>query len=127
MTAKDILANAAGLLSEIDAAEYETYAVSWFNLLIAEMFYVNNRILMYKKMHDSVLDEPPFITDIEDEIEYEWELTSQAFVFGVCKMIYLQENDPSMLGFYEQKYTAAVNDADRNVVSADYETYNSAW
>lgn len=108
-TGSDILKSVASVLSENTVAPYKPYAVEWINLLIEEMFRVNNRLRRSKGLPE--FEVPPTIYSINETIDYEWELT-RAFVYGVCKLIYLQENDPALLSLYSQEYAMAVNDVD---------------
>ena len=106
MNGTDLLNAAAALMQTDDATEYNAFAPTYINLVLAETYRTNNALRESKGLE--ALTSIPQIAALEDGITYEEELLTQALPLGVLCRIYVDEDDNAKLSMYKQEYAAAV-------------------
>ena len=108
MTGQEILKITLDLLYE-ETNEYDIYAVSILNMMIAELFETENQIRW--ATGKSPLEETPYLTELKEEVPYDERLTRGAMPFGLASYIILDDNDMGRVGYFRQLYVNAVNSA----------------
>ena len=116
MTGQDLLARALALMAETDTsdADYQTLAVPYINMVLAEVFDVNNRIRAYNGKEE--LDEIPEIQSLDDEIECEDKLLKLALPYGLAAKLFFDEHDNARLSMLNEEFANRVGQCDRWVV-----------
>ena len=90
-----------------DTEEYESFVVPHFNMLLHELFSINN--IARQRNKKEVLTQPPRVADTDDENPYEWQLDN-AVLYGLAAKL-LTAGEQGLEGVYMQMYSAAVKDA----------------
>ncbi len=103
MKAKDIFYTAVTLMfgEEADRVDYKPFYINILNILIAENYYANQSLRRMRGKEE--MTSIPYITDMEEELEYEDEFTRQILPYGVAGYIYT-DDDKSMGSEYKNKY-----------------------
>lgn len=113
MTGADLLSAAAAIMHLGDTAGYLELAPEFINLVLAETFEVNNRLMLAKG--GAELDAIPSVSTLDEEIPYDEALSRLALPLGLVCRLYADEDNNAMLSLYKQEYALAVNAADRCV------------
>jgi hypothetical protein len=103
MKAKDIFNTAVTLMfgEEADRVDYKPFYINILNILIAENYYANQSLRRMRGKEE--MTSIPYITDMEEELEYEDEFTRQILPYGIAGYIYT-DDDKSMGSEYKNKY-----------------------
>lgn len=117
MTGNELLTRARALFSETDTADEDvrTLAVPSINMVLAEVFDVNNRIRSY--LGKDKLETVPEIGSLDDEINCEEKLLRLALPYGLAAKLYFEEENNPRLSMFNQEYANRVNQCDRWVVA----------
>ena len=118
MDGNELLKRAMALYGEIDTSDEDnrTLAVPQINMLLAEVFEVNNR--MREHAGKEKLEAVPEISSLSDTIECEDKLLRLALPYGLAAMLYFGEEDnDGRLSMFKQEYAERVNQCDRWVVA----------
>ena len=112
MLADDILTNAMALMFEERQRnpDYVKYAPQYINMLLPETLGVNNELRKIKGKEP--MEAPPIITSLEDDVDYEDELTRTALPWGLAAWLLMGDEEgryPDYMTMYVQK----VNEATR--------------
>lgn len=103
----------------VDTEEYEDFVVPQFNMLLNELFSINN--IARQRNKKEVLAQPPIVTDKQDENPYEWQLTN-AMIYGLAAKL-LTAGEQGLEATYMQMYYAALN----NALPAQYENVEDCY
>lgn len=111
MTGQQIYELASAFLYEKDGedADSKFHAVNFLNNLMAETFCCENSIREYKGKE--LLDEPPFISSLDETIPYQFELTRTALPYGLAAIYFAEAMDNYHEALYRNKYSLAVEEA----------------
>lgn len=109
MTAKEVYSTALALLFETEesAGDYNAYALPLLNLLLPELFDINNSILQAEGIDK--LKAIPQLENLEDEIPYDERLLRNALPYGLAAKLVYDDNDMGKVGYFQQLYVNAVN------------------
>lgn len=113
MTAQQIYELASSFLYEVDGedADSKKFAVGFLNILLMETFPCEQSIREFRGIEP--LKEPPFITDINQDVPYQPELTRIALPYGLASWYFQEAMDNFQAENYRNKYLAAVADASK--------------
>lgn len=111
MTGQQIYELASAFLYERDGEDDDNkfHAINFINNLMAETFSCENSIREFKGKE--LLDEPPLITSLSEEVPYQYELTRTAIPFGLAAIYFAEGMDNYHEALYRNKYALAVEDA----------------
>ncbi|MBQ8670521.1 MAG: hypothetical protein IJ508_04675 [Oscillospiraceae bacterium] len=115
MTVNELLSAAAALFFETDTSAYDEVALPFVNMLLAECFEANNRIL--RKAGRQELAHVPVLTGLTDTIPYEEGLVRLAMPYGLAAKLYFEEQDSPRMNYFLSEYADRVNRCDRWVVA----------
>ena len=103
MSAQEIFNTAVTLMfgEEADRPDYQPFWLDILNYMLAENFEINNALRAVRGKE--VLQEPPRITDMAEEVGYEWELERQILPMGCAGYIYM-EDESGIATTYKNKY-----------------------
>ncbi len=120
MTGQEILKITLDLLYE-ETNEYDIYAVSILNMMIAELFETENHIR--RAAGKEPLKETPYLAELKEEVPYDERLTRGAMPFGLASYIVLDDNDMGRVGYFRQLYVNAVNGASKTLPEGVKDVY----
>lgn len=122
MKAKDIFNTAVTLMfgEEADRVDYKPFYINILNILIAENYYANQSLRRMRGKEE--MTSIPYITDMEEELEYEDEFTRQILPYGVAGYIYT-DDDKSMGSEYKNKYEYEKN----KILAVKYEDVKDVY
>jgi hypothetical protein len=115
MTANDLLKNACAMFHDYTPADYARVGLAGINIVLAEIFEVNNRIRSNNGKEP--LEEIPGIAALDEALPYEDILTRNAMIYGLAEKLIVDERDAGLWAVFHQKYVNAVNEADRAFVT----------
>lgn len=117
MTGNELLARALALYSETDTSDEDvrTLAVPSINMVLAEVFDVNNRIRRFNGKDE--LTAIPEIESLDQNIECEDKLLRLAMPYGLAALLYFEEGDNPRLSMFKEEYANRVSQCDRWVVA----------
>ena len=117
MTVNELLQNALALFAETDTsdADYQTLAIPFTNMVLAETFEVNNRLREYAGKEP--FTEIPSVSALTDTIPCEEKLLRFALPFGLAEKLYFDEDNDGRLSMFKQEYANRVEQCDRWVVA----------
>ena len=124
MTVKDVFTGALAVMGieESDGADYKRTTVPIVNLLLWDLFDVNNSI---RQSYGQVpMERAPVIADLEDEIPYEEGLVANTMPFGLATYLYAEENQ-SLASFFNAKYEEGKRRALRCIATVIEDVYKS--
>ena len=109
MIAKEVYSAALALLLETEesAGDYNAYALPLLNLLLPELFDINNSILQAEGIDK--LKVIPQLENLDDEIPYDERLLRNALPYGLAAKLVYDDNDMGKVGYFQQLYVNAVN------------------
>lgn len=105
---------------DVDKQDYQPFYINILNVLIAENYYINNALR--KSRGKSEMTSIPYITDMEDDLDFEDEFTRQILPYGVAGYIYT-DDDKGLGSEYKNKYEYERN----KVFFATYEEINDVY
>ena len=113
MTAQQIYELASSFLYEVDGedADSKKFAVGFLNILLMETFPCEQSIREFRGIEP--LTEPPFLTDINQDVPYQPELTRIALPYGLASWYFQEAMDNFQAENYRNKYLAAIADASK--------------
>lgn len=113
MTANEIFDSVIALMfsEEVDKTDYQTNFIAHLNMKLAETFYPNNSIRKAKGKEP--LEEPPIITSLDDEVEYENEITRSLLPLGISGDLYVEDDDTGITNDYRERYRAGLLEVGR--------------
>lgn len=125
MKADDILTSAMALMFEERQRnpDYVKYAPQYINMLLPETLGVNNQLRKIKGKEP--MEAPPIISTLEDDVDYEDELTRTALPWGLAAWLLMGDEEgryPDYMTMYVQK----VNEATRVVPELVKDVYADA-
>ena len=83
------------------------YALPLLNLLLPELFDINNSILQAEGIDK--LKVIPQLENLDDEIPYDERLLRNALPYGLAAKLVYDDNDMGKVGYFQQLYVNAVN------------------
>ena len=105
LTYGELLDRALGILEYSDRQGRETFAKEMTDLVLAELWDINNRLRLAKGL--PALEEIPCVNDFSDEIPYENELARRDLILGLVCRLSADEEDSSLHNFYSTEYAIA--------------------
>ena len=108
MTADQIFTNAIALMfaEESDKADYRANFLANLNMKLEETFSCNNSIRLKKGKEP--LEEPPIITDLQQEVGYEFEVERSLLALGVAGDLYVDDDETGISNDYRERYRAGI-------------------
>lgn len=109
MTAQQVYSAALALLFETEgsAGDYNIYALPLMNLLLPELFDVNNSIL--KAEGKIPLTDIPVLSSLSENIPYDEKLLRSSLPYGLAAKLVYDDNDMEKVGYFHQLYVNSVN------------------
>lgn len=109
MLVKDILSAALALLFETEgsAPDYVEKAPAILNILVPEVFDINNGLRVWKGL--APLDVSPAYQSLNDDVILEPELCRAALPYGLATNLLLGDEEEARALNYNAKYADAVN------------------
>ena len=115
MTGNELLKQALALMAETDGEDYRELAPAYINLMLAELFDVNNRMRRHGGLEE--LAEMPAVSGLEEELPYMERLQRLAMPYGLVSRLFFDEEDNSRLSMFNEEYAARVNQCDKYTVA----------
>lgn len=118
MDGNELLKRALALFAETDSTDedHQRLALPYINLLLAEVFEVNNRIR--RQAGKQPLAAVPELASLGETIDCEEPLLRLALPWGLAARLYFDESDDNArLNMFLQEYADRVNRCDRWVVA----------
>lgn len=103
MTVQEIFNTAVTLMfgEEVDRPDYQPFWMDIFNYMLAENFELNNALRTVRGKPP--LEIPPEVTEMTDEVGYEWELERQILPMGCAGYLFM-EDESGIATTYKNKY-----------------------
>jgi len=122
MKAQDIFYSAVTLMfgEEADRIDYQPFYINILNILIAENYHANQTLRRMRGKEE--MEAIPYISNIEDDLDYEDEFTRQILPYGVAGYIYT-DDDKSMGSEYKNKYEYEKN----KILAVKYEEVKDVY
>ena len=107
-TANQIFTNVIALMfaEESDKADYRANFLANLNMKLEETFSCNNSIRLKKGLDP--LGAPPFISDLERPVEYEFEVTRSLLPLGIAGDLYVDDDETGISNDYRERYRAGI-------------------
>ncbi|MBR6772338.1 MAG: hypothetical protein IKM29_02980 [Clostridia bacterium] len=105
MTYGELLDRALGILEYGDRQGRETFAKEMTDLVLAELWDINNRLRSAKGLEP--LEEIPCVNSFDDVIPYEAEIVRRDLILGLVCRLSADEEDASLHNFYSAEYAVA--------------------
>lgn len=111
MTGQDIYVLASSFLYERDNEDYDSkeFAVGFINILLQESLFYENSIREW--MQRDLLNAAPKIESLNEEIDYDDQITRIAMPYGLASWFFQEAMDNFQAENYRNKYLSALNDA----------------
>ena len=108
MTADQIFTNVIALMfaEESDKADYRANFLANLNMKLEETFSCNNSIRLKKGKEP--LEEPPIITDLQQEVGYEFEVERSLLALGVAGDLYVDDDETGISNDYRERYRTGI-------------------
>jgi hypothetical protein len=124
MTVANLIQSAVALMGGDleDTTDYNAYAIASTNMMLADLFSINNAILA--SAAEDELTSIPSVTAVSDTLTYSDKLTRNAMVYGLARDLGLRDNHPATSMFsrlYDEK-KAACNIGTSSQVTDYYDT-----
>lgn len=125
MTAQSIFDNTLALLivPERDAADYKSVAVPMINVVLSELFAVNNTVRIARGKPE--LSEIPTIASLSDEADIEPYVVYKAMLYGVASRL-IADDDLQRAVYFHNLYAAGAADCCRAVNSGIIDVYRGS-
>lgn len=114
MTGNELLKQALALMAETDVEDYRELALPYINLMLAELFDANNRMLRHAGQPE--LSEIPTLPSLEAQLPYMERLQRLAMPYGLVSRLYFDEEDNPRLSMFNEEYANRVNECDKFLV-----------
>lgn len=113
MTADQIFDHVIALMfSETsDKADYRAGFLQILNEKLAECFLANQ--MLRKKEELPPLEAPPAITDLEEDVDYQWQMTRWVLPLGIAGVLYADDDETGISNVYREEYAAALERVSR--------------
>lgn len=108
MTADQIFTSVIALMfaEESDKPDYQANFLANLNMKLEETFSCNNSIRISKKKEP--LEEPPLIADLQQEVEYEFEVTRSLLPLGIAGDLYVDDDETGISNDYRERYRVGI-------------------
>ena len=108
MTADAIFNSVIALMfsEESDKNDYRDKFLAQLNMKLEETFQLNNSLRVYKGKED--LPEPPWITDLTEEVGYEFEVERSLLPLGIAGDLYVDDDETGISNDYRERYQAGI-------------------
>jgi hypothetical protein len=116
MTGTQLLASAAALIHEANPSDYDGFALSFINILLAETYDVNNRLRV--AAGSAVLTVIPQLTALTETLTYENKLVMMALPYGLAEKLIVDDRDSSLWNMLHSKYINHLMEMDVGFVEA---------
>lgn len=115
MTGKQILRLCYDIMgtTEADETDFEPNVPGILNVLLGELFHVNNNLRQSKEL--PVLTEIPQIETLQDEITYEQEIQLTVMPYGIAEKYAAYDDNTVNIGYYNSLYVNGVNYCTRGI------------
>ena len=122
MTGTQLLASAAALIHEANPSDYDGFALSFINILLAETYDVNNRLRL--AAGEEEMTSIPQLNALTDTITYEDALVFNPLPYGLAVKLIADDRDNAFWNMLHAEYVNRINEVDRGYVTAvPYSTY----
>lgn len=127
MVVQDILTAALALTFESGSpdAEYAANTPAILNVMVPEVFDINNELRVWKGMEP--LTEWPEYKALEDDVVLEPELCRAALPYGLAKNLLIADEESARAEYYNNKYAEAVNACMRIKPEPVRDVYGDDW
>ena len=122
MTGTQLLASAAAVIHDAHPSDYDGFAVSWINILLAETFDINNRLRV--AAGSAVLATIPQLSALTETLTYENKLVFNALPYGLAVKLIADDRDSNFWNMLHAEYVNRINEMDVGFVEAvPFSTY----
>lgn len=90
-----------------DKPDYQVNFISQLNMKLAETFEINNALRRRRDLAE--FPEPPIITALTDEVDYEFEITRSMLPLGIAGDLYVDDDETGISNDYRERYQWLLN------------------
>lgn len=90
-----------------DKPDYQVNFISQLNMKLAETFEINNALRRRRDLAE--FPEPPIITALSDEVDYEFEITRSMLPLGIAGDLYVDDDETGISNDYRERYQWLLN------------------